>query len=107
MIHCAGEGLSTGSNPFHRLSRNGHLLSQLKRHKKSITRIPRHTITENNLFFARSNVSDIFSPSDGENKPIDPAFPPKNIALPFRTENTRVAVSSLSFTQWVKDKLAC
>jgi len=42
-------------------------------------------------FFVRSNVSDIFSPSDGENKPIDPAFPQKISTLPFRTENTRVA----------------
>jgi len=50
-------------------------------------------------------VSNIFSRSEGENKSIGPAFPPKIFALPFRTENTRVALSSFVFTHWVKDKI--
>jgi hypothetical protein len=52
-------------------------------------------------------VSNIFSRSEGENKPIGTAFSQKMSVLPFRPENTRVALSSFVFIQWVKDKLAC
>jgi hypothetical protein len=38
--------------------------------------------------------------------PYPPLFPNKYPTLPFQPKNIRV-VSSFSFTQWMKEKLAC
>jgi hypothetical protein len=71
-----------------------------------MTRFPRHIITENNLSLP-DPMYQIFSPPQmAKTSPSALLSPKKYLPCLFGLK-TPDPVSSLSFTQWVKDKLAC